>query len=494
MSIRKVPDDEILKIPGSGIVSLIVKRQKGAKLSDYLVYIKENGEEISNGREPKSSEYTFDGGSSKDDSIIGNGAGIKSDSSISDSHGLGGYTSDRREIGSDSSGLGGYTSDRIESGSDTHIIDGVSGTGEYTSEQFEIDDNMDGEEDSKEDDEDKKRGLPLLKKYAIRGASLGLAGLLLLAIGGTKQITHKTTYSMSDYSSVEEVSDIELICIDGKYVQYAGSVYQDPGKMIHDMRDAAIGEQNGNYEGIRKYFSSQTEEERIAEEEKILAISDAFQEQQRLISENEEILRSPTATDSEKKNALENIKSAKKEMKKIYHDNLELYLTYTEAARDAYDSYSDDRTQQEKELTRLGESEYTIAMKNLDLDVQSLQDSLTVLDNPQMLFKEPPSPEGTVDTTYIVDTSVLGHDIQFGMVKSDEVTELEYDPAISAQKGGSTITNGEVIISEQAIQTTHTTRKGIFAVMDILSRALRGEEIGQISFFGRKIHDDPHIK
>ena len=107
-----------------------------------------------------------------------------------------------------------------------------------------------------------------------------------------------------------------------------------------------------------------------------------------------------------------------------------------------------------------------------------------------MLFDEQLAPKGTVDTNYIIDIGP----VELGMIKETKVTDLEYDPSITMGEGDTTLTSEKINITEKAIQETQTTRKGMFAVIDIIKNAIQKKELGEITIFGHEVHDDPHIK
>jgi len=497
MNIKKIPEDQVSRIPGIGKVMLIVQRQPGAELSDYLAYIRENGEQIDRGepfdkRPPIDSRTPFDERPPIDSRTpFDRRPPIDSRTPFDERPPIDNGTPFDRRPPIDN-GTPFDERPPIDSRAPFDERPPID-NGTPFDEKPPIDSGTPFDERPPITKEDKKDKSPL-GKYVKRGMAVGIAVLLLFALATVKEKTHATSYIPSDYTSSVEVSDIALINIDGQYVQYSGSVYDDPGKLIHDMRDAAIGENNGTLEGIAEHFATTTDESRVAEEETILEISSKFQAQQRIIDESERILKS-SASDIEKREALEKIIGAKRAIQTLYIENEDLYDMYTSLARGAYEKNGgDERTRQENELTYLGEMEYYLAIKNLGVDIMSLNSSIYTLDNPQRLFEEEPAPKGTVDTRYIIDTEILGHDIHIGEISSTEVTGLEYDPSITVNEGGTTVTNGQVLITEEAIQDTQTTRKGIFAVVDIIKRFIEGKETGEIEIFGQTVHDDPHIE
>ena len=441
--VRKVPEDEIKRVSVPGNVILVVKKQEDAtKLSDYIACIKDNGERVVSG-EPLYSDV---------EEVIDN---------------------------------------------EWQPITDVVEESQTITEDTPIDDKEPTEDKQPTDEEKEEEEEPIpipIKDWIKKGVAIGISALLAVAILGTKEKTHQTVDVSADRTEEEAVSDIVLIEVDGQYIQYIGSVYKDPGTLIRDMRDAALGEDLLFTDARNEILANTTEESRIAEEETILEISNQFQEQQSIIFENEQILNS-SASESEKAEAIQKIIDAKKEIQTLYRDNYELYVSYANMAKAAHSRYGgDERTEQENEMVDAEVAEYNLSIQDLNKDIISLNDTLYVVKNPRVLFDEEPAPEGTVTTAYIIDAEIAGQPIQLGEISSTEVIDLEYTTSARVDKEGETKTSGTVVVDAGAIQKTETTRKGIFAVLDIIQRRIQELETGEITILGHKVHDDPHIK
>lgn len=346
------------------------------------------------------------------------------------------------------------------------------------------------EEDNQKEDDDEKEKRPL-GKFAKRAAIVALAGLLLSGIATTKYVTEDTKIIPADKTHQAEIADIMLIEVDGEWVQYIGSVYDDPGQLLHDMRDAALGELLGTQNGRNYYDSYSTEALRVNQEEEILKVSDEFQKQQAIIKECEGILVSGTASTQQKKKALEDIITAKESIKQLYVENTEAYTEYAWMAKNAYARNGGDaRTDQERAMIFASEIKYLNNIEELENDTVRMKSLIDTLNNPENLFEEQPAPKGTVENDYAIDFGK----VKLGKIEETLVTDLDYIENVTLENGEVTETSGRVIINASAIEEIETTTKGIWAVYNIIKDAVNGKDIGDVYVLGNQHHDNSNIE
>lgn len=376
----------------------------------------------------------------------------------------------------------------------TNIGEPISGIGEPVSG-----DNLTGYEDSsyeqKDVEDEKKKRIPpvLIGKCVKIGTGLLAAAILITGIATLSTTNRETYFTPSDKVAHSEASDIFIVEIEGQQIRYSGSVIPNPGTLIHDQRDSAIGENNGTRSGLEEYFEKSTYQSRIAEEEKIIQIAKDFDAQQALIDQAQQILQNSQATDSQKYAALQQIQAAKQTQYNIYEENLELYLYYDKLGEQAHrKNGGDERTEDEIEMSRISQTGYFLAMDNLRRDNISLGSTLTTIDAPQQLFDETAPVAGTTDKNYVIDTELFGKPIRIWKQSSTFYVSVNYDTDIQLSEGHQ-VGEGNFTISADEIVQTDTTKNNIFAVSEIVKRLVNHQEIGDISIFGRTIHSDDDI-
>ena len=291
-------------------------------------------------------------------------------------------------------------------------------------------------DEEKKDDKKTKILPPWIGKAVKIGSAVIAAGLILSAIATTKVVTTDEIVTPSDYKATDEVSDIILTSFKDGEVMIPSSVIPNPGILIKHQRAEYIAENNGTREGVNEYLENSTDESRIAEEEKIEEITKSFDEQQKIIHEAQKILEDSNATDSQKYEAIQTIKSAKSEEISIYTTNYDLYKQYSQKSVDAFNKDGgDERSEFETDVAGLENSEYMIAISNLERDESSLRSILGVLDNPEMLFEETSPAEGTTVKDYVIETEIFGKPIKF-LEKSDKFyISVDYDTDLQLQEG-----------------------------------------------------------
>ena len=347
--------------------------------------------------------------------------------------------------------------------------------------------------DEKKDDNKKNKTVvlpPWVGKATKIGTSILAATLLLSAIATTKVVTTDRIVTPSDYTATDEVSDIIVADFGDGKVSIPSSVIPNPGILIKHQRAEYIAENNGTREGVNEYLENSTDESRIAEEEKIEEITKSFDEQQKIIHEAQKVLEDSNATDSQKYEAIQTIKSAKAEEISIYMTNYDLYKQYSQKSVDAFNKDGgDERSEFETDVSRLENSEYMIAISNLERDESSLRSILGVLDNPEMLFEETSPAEGTTVKDYVIETEIFGKPIKF-LEKSDKFyISVDYDTDLQLQEGHQ-VGSGITSITADKITKTETTFKGISGIVESLKRLTSGKDINEVSIFGKTIYEN----
>lgn len=310
-----------------------------------------------------------------------------------------------------------------------------------------------------------------IRKWVVGGAALGLTALLLAGIEHTK---YNTSVGLSNHTLTGSVSDIFLDPVYGEYTQYVGSVYTNPAKLISDARNTAMTVNGGNL------FEPDDIEETIKN------ISEQFDKQQKKIFKAGVVLDT-SYSNSQNRALLEDICAAKEGIKKLYKNYEPLFVGYS---NEIIAGAKGDKEYLGK-MAEGGIKEYSIAIGNLESDIEFLNNCFETLDHPVELFVNPADPEGTVETTYLVDLSTLGIDFQAGEINRTEVADVEYYPIISEEKKDDYAGNFE--ISEVEVKKTVARQKGIPAVCNALNEFISGNVVGDLSIYGHTIHEDPDI-
>lgn len=345
-------------------------------------------------------------------------------------------------------------------------------------------------DEEKKDDKKTKILPPWIGKAVKIGSAVIAAGLILSAIATTKVVTTDEIVTPSDYKATDEVSDIILTSFKDGEVMIPSSVISNPGILIKHQRAEYIAENNGTREGVNEYLENSTDESRIAEEEKIEEITKSFDEQQKIIHEAQKILEDSNATDSQKYEAIQTIKSAKSEEISIYTTNYDLYKQYSQKSVDAFNKDGgDERSEFETDVAGLENSEYMIAISNLERDESSLRSILGVLDNPEMLFEETSPAEGTTVKDYVIETEIFGKPIKF-LEKSDKFyISVDYDTDLQLQEGHQ-VGSGITSITADEITEIETTSKNIFGIGKFVECWTQGKDIEEVSIFGKTIYEN----
>lgn len=345
-------------------------------------------------------------------------------------------------------------------------------------------------DEEKKDDKKTKILPPWIGKAVKIGSAVIAAGLILSAIATTKVVTTDEIVTPSDYKATDEVSDIILTSFKDGEVMIPSSVIPNPGILIKHQRAEYIAENNGTREGVNEYLENSTDESRIAEEEKIEEITKSFDEQQKIIHEAQKILEDSNATDSQKYEAIQTIKSAKSEEISIYTTNYDLYKQYSQKSVDAFNKDGgDERSEFETDVAGLENSEYMIAISNLERDESSLKSILGVLDNPEMLFEETSPAEGTTVKDYVIETEIFGKPIKF-LEKSDKFyISVDYDTDLQLQEGHQ-VGSGITSITADEITEIETTSKNIFGIGKFVECWTQGKDIEEVSIFGKTIYEN----
>lgn len=345
-------------------------------------------------------------------------------------------------------------------------------------------------DEEKKDDKKTKILPPWIGKAVKIGSAVIAAGLILSAIATTKVVTTDEIVTPSDYKATDEVSDIILTSFKDGEVMIPSSVIPNPGILIKHQRAEYIAENNGTREGVNEYLENSTDESRIAEEEKIEEITKSFDEQQKIIHEAQKILEDSNATDSQKYEAIQTIKSAKSEEISIYTTNYDLYKQYSQKSVDAFNKDGgDERSEFETDVAGLENSEYMIAISNLERDESSLRSILGVLDNPEMLFEETSPAEGTTVKDYVIETEIFGKPIKF-LEKSDKFyISVDYDTDLQLQEGHQ-VGSGITSITADEITEIETTSKNIFGIGKFVECWTQGKDIEEVSIFGKTIYEN----
>ena len=345
-------------------------------------------------------------------------------------------------------------------------------------------------DEEKKDDKKTKILPPWIGKAVKIGSAVIAAGLILSAIATTKVVTTDEIVTPSDYKATDEVSDIILTSFKDGEVMIPSSVIPNPGILIKHQRAEYIAENNGTREGVNEYLENSTDESRIAEEEKIEEITKSFDEQQKIIHEAQKILEDSNATDSQKYEAIQTIKSAKSEEISIYTTNYDLYKQYSQKSVDAFNKDGgDERSEFETDVAGLENSEYMIAISNLERDESSLRSILGVLDNPEMLFEETSPAEGTTVKDYVIETEIFGKPVKF-LEKSDKFyISVDYDTDLQLQEGHQ-VGSGITSITADEITEIETTSKNIFGIGKFVECWTQGKDIEEVSIFGKTIYEN----
>ena len=345
-------------------------------------------------------------------------------------------------------------------------------------------------EKEKKDDKKTKILPPWIGKAVKIGSAVIAAGLILSAIATTKVVTTDEIVTPSDYKATDEVSDIILTSFKDGEVMIPSSVISNPGILIKHQRAEYIAENNGTREGVNEYLENSTDESRIAEEEKIEEITKSFDEQQKIIHEAQKVLEDSNATDSQKYEAIQTIKSAKAEEISIYMTNYDLYKQYSQKSVDAFNKDGgDERSEFETDVAGLENSEYMIAISNLERDESSLRSILGVLDNPEMLFEETSPAEGTTVKDYVIETEIFGKPVKFWEKSDKFYISVDYDTDLQLQEGHQ-VGSGITSITANEITKTETTFEGISGIVEGLKRLTAGKDINEVSIFGKTIYEN----
>lgn len=345
-------------------------------------------------------------------------------------------------------------------------------------------------DEEKKDDKKTKILPPWIGKAAKIGSAVIAAGLILSAIATTKVVTTDEIVTPSDYKATDEVSDIILTSFKDGEVMIPSSVISNPGILIKHQRAEYIAENNGTREGVNEYLENSTDESRIAEEEKIEEITKSFDEQQKIIHEAQKILEDSNATDSQKYEAIQTIKSAKSEEISIYTTNYDLYKQYSQKSVDAFNKDGgDERSEFETDVAGLENSEYMIAISNLERDESSLRSILGVLDNPEMLFEETSPAEGTTVKDYVIETEIFGKPVKFWEKSDKFYISVDYDTDLQLQEGHQ-VGSGITSITADEITEIETTSKNIFGIGKIVEHLTQGKDIDTVSIFGKTIYEN----
>lgn len=345
-------------------------------------------------------------------------------------------------------------------------------------------------DEEKKDDKKTKILPPWIGKAVKIGSAVIAAGLILSAIATTKVVTTDEIVTPSDYKATDEVSDIILTSFKDGEVMIPSSVIPNPGILIKHQRAEYIAENNGTREGVNEYLENSTDESRIAEEEKIEEITKSFDEQQKIIHEAQKILEDSNATDSQKYEAIQTIKSAKSEEISIYTTNYDLYKQYSQKSVDAFNKDGgDERSEFETDVAGLENSEYMIAISNLERDESSLRSILGVLDNPEMLFEETSPAEGTTVKDYVIETEIFGKPVKFWEKSDKFYISVDYDTDLQLQEGHQ-VGSGITSITADEITEIETTSKNIFGIGKIVEHLTQGKDIDTVSIFGKTIYEN----
>ena len=345
-------------------------------------------------------------------------------------------------------------------------------------------------DEEKKDDKKTKILPPWIGKAVKIGSAVIAAGLILSAIATTKVVTTDEIVTPSDYKATDEVSDIILTSFKDGEVMIPSSVISNPGILIKHQRAEYIAENNGTREGVNEYLENSTDESRIAEEEKIEEITKSFDEQQKIIHEAQKILEDSNATDSQKYEAIQTIKSAKSEEISIYTTNYDLYKQYSQKSVDAFNKDGgDERSEFETDVAGLENSEYMIAISNLERDESSLRSILGVLDNPEMLFKETSPAEGTTVKDYVIETEIFGKPVKFWEKSDKFYISVDYDTDLQLQEGHQ-VGSGITSITADEITEIETTSKNIFGIGKFVECWTQGKDIEEVSIFGKTIYEN----
>ncbi len=345
-------------------------------------------------------------------------------------------------------------------------------------------------DEEKKDDKKTKILPPWIGKAVKIGSAVIAAGLILSAIATTKVVTTDEIVTPSDYKATDEVSDIILTSFKDGEVMIPSSVIPNPGILIKHQRAEYIAENNGTREGVNEYLENSTDESRIAEEEKIEEITKSFDEQQKIIHEAQKILEDSNATDSQKYEAIQTIKSAKSEEISIYTTNYDLYKQYSQKSVDAFNKDGgDERSEFETDVAGLENSEYMIAISNLERDESSLRSILGVLDNPEMLFEETSPAEGTTVKDYVIETEIFGKPVKFWEKSDKFYISVDYDTDLQLQEGHQ-VGSGITAITADEITEIETTSKNIFGIGKFVECWTQGKDIEEVSIFGKTIYEN----
>ena len=345
-------------------------------------------------------------------------------------------------------------------------------------------------DEEKKDDKKTKILPPWIGKAVKIGSAVIAAGLILSAIATTKVVTTDEIVTPSDYKATDEVSDIILTSFKDGEVMIPSSVIPNPGILIKHQRAEYIAENNGTREGVNEYLENSTDESRIAEEEKIEEITKSFDEQQKIIHEAQKILEDSNATDSQKYEAIQTIKSAKSEEISIYTTNYDLYKQYSQKSVDAFNKDGgDERSEFETDVAGLENSEYMIAISNLERDESSLRSILGVLDNPEMLFEETSPAEGTTVKDYVIETEIFGKPVKFWEKSDKFYISVDYDTDLQLQEGHQ-VGSGITAITADEITEIETTSKNIFGIGKFVECWTQEKDIEEVSIFGKTIYEN----
>ena len=170
--------------------------------------------------------------------------------------------------------------------------------------------------------------------------------------------------------------------------------------------------------------------------------------------------------------------------------NYDLYKQYSQKSVDAFNKDGgDERSEFETDVAGLENSEYMIAISNLERDESSLRSILGVLDNPEMLFEETSPAEGTTVKDYVIETEIFGKPVKFWEKSDKFYISVDYDTDLQLQEGHQ-VGSGITSITADEITEIETTSKNIFGIGKIVEHLTQGKDIDKVSIFGKTIYEN----
>ena len=275
---------------------------------------------------------------------------------------------------------------------------------------------------------------------------------------------------IGNYKMVQDEDGNWVVITEGEEIQYAAEQVRNPGDIISDLRERALGEELGRRSGREKYDNI-PEDERVEDENRINEISQKFDDLLKVIKDARTIIEDSNATSEEKAQALEKIRDAKEAQYNLFTENQDLFNKYMTEAENAYTNPADERTADDYERLVEIANEWEDSQENLKGDMKSVEMAKDTLENPQIMFEEPSAPVGTKEEDYYIEIPGIGPFEDFKALKAEEneVVDLVYESDVNSREAQN---NGdgqeqEGIINTDATEnvTIKTTRYGINAML-----------------------------